>query len=60
VPLVPVFPIIGIGLIIYLMFQLPGTTWWRFGVWMVLGLLIYFFYGRHHSRLQLASRNQPS
>jgi APA family basic amino acid/polyamine antiporter len=60
VPLVPVFPIIGIGLIIYLMLQLPGTTWWRFGIWMLIGLVIYFFYGRHHSRLQLASRGEPS
>ena len=28
---VPIFPIIGSILIIYLMTQLPGTTWWRFG-----------------------------
>ena len=52
VPLVPVFPIIGAGLCIYLMVDLPGTTWYRFLIWLALGLLIYFFYGRHHSRLQ--------
>jgi APA family basic amino acid/polyamine antiporter len=32
----------------YLMADLPGTTWVRFFVWMGLGLLIYFAYGRSH------------
>jgi amino acid transporter len=54
-PLVPVFPIIGIGLRLYLMFELPGDTWLRFVVWMALGLVLYFVYGRRHSRL----RGQP-
>jgi APA family basic amino acid/polyamine antiporter len=49
---VPLFPIIGIGLIIYLMFQLPAGTWWRFGIWLAIGLGIYFLYGRNHSLLQ--------
>lgn len=52
VPFVPLFPIIGMCLIIYLMKELPGETWWRFGIWLVLGLLIYAFYGRKHSLLQ--------
>ena len=56
VPFVPLFPIIGSCMIIYLMIQLPLATWWRFLIWLAAGLLIYFFYGRHHSRLQLASR----
>ena len=55
-PFVPVFPIIGCILILYLMKQLPGETWWRFGIWLVLGLVIYYFYGRKHSLLQLANR----
>jgi APA family basic amino acid/polyamine antiporter len=53
VPFVPVFPIIGMVLIIYLVTRLPGETWIRFVVWMVLGLIIYYVYGRKHSRLQL-------
>jgi APA family basic amino acid/polyamine antiporter len=57
VPFVPLFPIIGICLIIYLMAQLPGETWVRFAVWLLLGILVYVFYGRKHSRLQQAHRN---
>jgi len=52
VPWVPVVPIIGALLAAYLMTRLEGATWWRFAIWMALGLAIYFLYGRHHSRLQ--------
>jgi APA family basic amino acid/polyamine antiporter len=52
VPLVPLFPLIGAALCVYLMTKLEGTTWWRFGIWLVLGLAIYAFYGRHNSRVQ--------
>src|SRR3954469_11683867 len=59
VPLVPYFPIIGCCLIIYLVTTLPGETWIRFVVWLILGILLYVFYGRHHSRLQMANRREP-
>ncbi len=39
-------------LCLYLMIDLPATTWVRFVVWLLLGLVIYFFYGRKHSRLR--------
>ena len=52
VPLVPWFPLIGTALCIYLMTQLEVVTWLRFGVWLLLGVVIYFIYGRTHSRLQ--------
>jgi basic amino acid/polyamine antiporter, APA family len=52
VPFVPVFPIIGSLLCIYLMSRLEFETWARFVGWLVLGLVIYFVYGRTHSRLQ--------
>ncbi len=53
VPFVPVFPLIGAVLCIYLMSRLELVTWLRFGGWLLLGLIIYFVYGRNHSRLQL-------
>jgi APA family basic amino acid/polyamine antiporter len=50
-PLVPLTPIISIVTCLYLMLQLPRLTWIRFGVWLAIGLLIYFLYGLKHSRL---------
>jgi APA family basic amino acid/polyamine antiporter len=35
----------------YLMLNLPAATWIRFGVWMVLGFVVYFIHRRRHSRL---------
>jgi basic amino acid/polyamine antiporter, APA family len=51
-PLVPLFPFVGIGLCVYLMTKLQAATWWRFGIWMVVGLVVYFAYSRSHSRLR--------
>jgi APA family basic amino acid/polyamine antiporter len=51
-PLVPVVPIAGILACGYLMLGLPVDTWARLIVWMAIGLLIYFFYGRRHSKVQ--------
>ncbi len=50
-PLVPLTPIISILSCLYLMSQLPRLTWIRFGVWLVLGLAIYFLYGIRNSRI---------
>jgi basic amino acid/polyamine antiporter, APA family len=55
-PAVPVVPILGIGLSLLLMLSLPLDTWIRLFVWLVIGLVIYFGYGRHHSRLGGAKR----
>ncbi len=52
VPLVPVTPLISVVACLYLMLQLPSITWKRFGIWLVLGLVIYFLYGAKHSRLR--------
>jgi basic amino acid/polyamine antiporter, APA family len=59
VPFVPVFPIIGILLCAYLMKYLEGATWIRFIVWLAIGLVIYFAYGRRHSRLQRGETINP-
>jgi APA family basic amino acid/polyamine antiporter len=53
-PFVPVVPILGILICGYMMSSLPATTWERLIVWMVIGLLIYFFYSRSHSKLARA------
>ncbi|WP_028059714.1 amino acid permease [Candidatus Solirubrobacter pratensis] len=52
VPFVPWFPLIGAALAIFLMKYLERATWFRFVGWLVLGLIVYFLYGRRHSRLQ--------
>jgi basic amino acid/polyamine antiporter, APA family len=50
VPWVPFLPILSALACLYLMLNLPGETWVRFVVWMVLGVVFYFVYGRRHSR----------
>ena len=59
VPFSPVFPIIGVGLCIYLMTKLPGETWIRFVVWLLVGFIIYFTYSRTHSRLRTGDAPPP-
>ncbi|MEU6624846.1 amino acid permease [Streptomyces litmocidini] len=50
-PWVPVLPILSVAASVWLMLNLPGETWFRFAVWMVIGFFVYFLYGRGHSRL---------
>lgn len=53
-PFVPLVPILGILICGYMMYSLPGPTWERLVVWMVLGLIVYFAYSRSHSKLARA------
>jgi APA family basic amino acid/polyamine antiporter len=50
-PLVPWVPAAAVAASLWLMLNLPAETWIRFGVWMVIGVVIYFGYGRRHSRI---------
>jgi basic amino acid/polyamine antiporter, APA family len=50
-PGVPVVPVLAVLASFYLMLNLPGATWIRFIVWMVIGFVVYFSYGARHSRL---------
>ena len=52
VPLVPLFPVLGVIFCFVLMLSLPIETWIRFFVWLAIGLCIYFLYGIRHSKLR--------
>src|SRR5438309_8136940 len=60
VPFVPIFPILGVILCIALMLSLPVLTWIRFFVWLVIGLVIYFFYGAWNSNLRRGADTGPT
>ena len=45
----PLIPILGILCCLMLMFSLPADNWWRLLAWLLIGFVIYFLYGRHHS-----------
>jgi basic amino acid/polyamine antiporter, APA family len=49
-PWVPVVPIGAILVCGYMAVGLPAATWWRFGVWLLLGLAIYWAYGARCAR----------
>ncbi len=51
-PLVPVVPLLSVFMCGYLMLQLPKVTWYRFVIWLAIGLALYFAYGIRHSRLR--------
>jgi APA family basic amino acid/polyamine antiporter len=57
-PLVPLVPILGIIACGAMMAGLPLDTWLRLLVWLAIGLVIYFAYGRHHSLMQRAARTE--
>jgi basic amino acid/polyamine antiporter, APA family len=51
-PWVPFTPIMGIAVSLLMMFSLGRDTWARLIIWLILGLVIYFFYSRKHSKVQ--------
>ena len=59
-PLVPLVPILGIIVCVYLMYALPAESWARLAIWLGLGLVIYFVYGKKHSKLQKNPQNQAN
>lgn len=48
-PWVPLLPVLSIIACVWLMLNLTGLTWIRFLIWMALGVVVYFLYGRRHS-----------
>ncbi|WNG88998.1 amino acid permease [Mycobacterium sp. ITM-2016-00317] len=55
-PLVPLLPIVSIIACVWLMLNLTGLTWIRFLVWMGIGVIVYFAYGRRHSMVANRAR----
>lgn len=47
-------PVLGMITNFYLMTQLGKSNWIAFGIWLIIGLLIYFLYGKKHSKLNVA------
>ena len=56
-PLVPLLPALGAVVALAQMAFLPRATWLRLIIWMAIGIVIYFMYGRHHSKLAVARRD---
>ena len=57
-PLMPFVPAFGVLSSLFLISQLDPETWLRFLVWLVIGLVIYFAYGRRHSLMNPRARQQ--
>jgi APA family basic amino acid/polyamine antiporter len=52
VPFMPVVTIGGVAACLFVMRGLPTSAWVAFGIWLLIGLAIYFLYGYRHSRLR--------
>jgi APA family basic amino acid/polyamine antiporter len=51
VPFSPLTPLLGAAACVFLMTGLPMISWYRFVIWLALGLVVYFSYGIRHSLL---------
>lgn len=56
-PFVPFIPLMGVAVCVYLMLSLPLESWGRLLIWLGLGFLIYFAYGRKHSKVNNPDNN---
>jgi APA family basic amino acid/polyamine antiporter len=59
-PWVPFVPIMGVVVSFGLMASLPGATWLRLVVWLIIGMIIYFTYGQKHSKVQALNQTSPA
>ena len=56
-PWVPVVPVLGILFNGYMMYKLGWVNWARLFIWLAIGMVVYFTYSRHHSRVQALEAN---
>src|SRR5712691_983608 len=59
-PFVPLIPILGILTCLLLMFSLPAENWYRLIIWLLIGLVIYFGYGRYRSVMAAGTTGSPA
>ncbi|MEX2982363.1 amino acid permease [Streptomyces sp. C36] len=59
-PFVPYVPALSVLASLWLMLNLPTETWVRFAVWMLIGVVVYFVYGRRKSRVSRAADRRPT
>jgi basic amino acid/polyamine antiporter, APA family len=59
VPALPVVAVLGILVCGSMIYGLGWTNWVRLAIWLVIGLVLYFSYGRSHSRLAQAEITAP-
>jgi APA family basic amino acid/polyamine antiporter len=57
-PWVPLVPILGVVANGYMMYKLGWVNWARLIIWLIIGLVVYFTYGRKHSKVQKALNGQ--
>ncbi len=57
-PMVPLVPILGVLVCLFMMVFLPMDTWIRLLVWMLIGMDIYLVYGAKHSHLGNGTYNR--
>jgi APA family basic amino acid/polyamine antiporter len=48
-------PVLGLISCLYMMCELGISNWMGFGIWLVIGLVVYFLYGFKHSKLGLSA-----
>jgi len=59
-PWVPLIPILGVISNGYMMYKLGWINWARLIIWLAIGLVVYFTYGKKNSKVQAALRNASS
>jgi APA family basic amino acid/polyamine antiporter len=59
-PWVPFVPLVGVGFSCWLIWGLPAVTYVRFAIWLLIGCVVYFAYGRRNSRLSVGRSGEEA